>query len=171
MESWYQSAFKELSKRKIKYLIVGGMAVILHGYDRRTGDLDLMVAMDEPNLQNLIEAIRSLGWKPRIPVKLEDFVRSDLRESWMKEKGMKVFSVFNPKKNAETMDILIESGVNFEKAYDRRERMTVYGIPIHVAAIEDVIQLKKAAGRQRDLEDIRALKQIQELNRESGKKQ
>lgn len=168
MDNWYRLVFKELHKRKIRYLVVGGMAVILHGYDRRTGDLDIMVAMDVGNLKNLISGIRSLGWKPRLPVQLEDFARSEMRKSWIKDKNLKVFTVYNPKKEAEMVDILVDTTLNFEKAFERRERMTIYDTPISIASIEDLIRLKKTAARERDFEDIRALRQIQALQNEKN---
>lgn len=162
----FESIFKALEKRRVKYLVIGGIAVNFHGYNRVTGDLDLLVGLDEENLKKFIEAVKSLGWRPRLPVSLEDFTDSEKRKSWIKEKGMKVFSIYNPKKEAEHVDIMTETYLDFDKAYKNKKMISANNIKISLVSIPDLIRLKKIAGRGRDKIDIMALKKIQELNRE-----
>lgn len=162
----FESIFRALEKRRVKYLVIGGIAVNFHGYDRVTGDLDLFVGLDEENLKKFIGAVKSLGWRPRLPVSLEDFTDSKKRKSRIKEKGMKVFSIYNPKKEAEHVDIMTETYLDFDKAYKNKKMISANNIKISLASIPDLIRLKKIAGRERDKIDIMALKEIQELNRE-----
>src|SRR6185503_5262882 len=94
----YEDLFKELEKNKIQYLVVGGVAVVLHGFIRATMDLDLMVALDHENLSRFLPIMTAIVYKPKIPIKAIEFSDSEKREKWKKEKNMKVFSFHHPKK-------------------------------------------------------------------------
>ena len=166
----FERVFRELNKRKIKYLVVGGIAVNLHGFSRTTGDLDLMLSFDTNNLKKFVQMVKFLGLIPTVPVAVEDFMVSETRNLWEKEKNMKVFSVFNPKDRMEHVDVLIHHDVDFEKAYKNREDIPAVGLKIPVIAINDLIKMKKVAGRERDKIDIKALREIIEIKDEKKKK-
>ena len=160
---FYEEIFRELQQKQVRYLVIGGVAVNLHGFSRSTGDLDLMLSLNEENLTKFVEIIKSLGWKPRLPVELSDFVDASKRDTWIKEKNMKVFSVYNPKKEIEHIDVMVENYIEFDKAYQNREEVLVGNLKITIMSITDLIELKKIADRGRDKIDINALKKIQEL--------
>jgi len=162
---YYEKIFRACQKRRIQYLVVGGVAVNLHGYPRATGDLDLMLASNQTNLKRFVAMIKSLGWRPRLPVPLEDFANDQIRQKWIHQKNMKVFSVFNPKDPIEHIDILTESYLNFKKAYQRRSRLRVGDLRLSVASIPDLIKLKQISARERDIIDIKALKTLQRLKK------
>ena len=69
----YEEILKKLHDEKFEYLIVGGLAVNLHGYTRATADLDIILLLCDENIKKFIDVIKPLGYKPRIPVELEDF--------------------------------------------------------------------------------------------------
>ena len=94
---FYENLFKALEKNKIRYM-VGGVAMVLHGFVRATMDLDLMVAPDEANVKALMKLMTKLGYKPKVPVSAIDFSSAQKRRQWKEEKGMVVFSFFHPKK-------------------------------------------------------------------------
>jgi len=162
--------FRLLDEHQVKYLVIGGLAVNLHGYDRVTGDLDIIVSFEKENLEALVAAIKSLGWRSRLPVPLEAFADSDKRKSWIEEKGMRVFTVYNPRNEAEHLDIMTENYLDFKKAYRGKKVVSAGGVPIPLVSIPDLIRLKKIAGRGRDKIDIGALEKIQEFNRGEKKK-
>ena len=83
---------RALNKAKIKYIVVGGSAVVLHGYRRNTDDLDLIVLLEPRNLAKLFDTMQSTGYMPKVPAKKEEFIDEKVRERWKKEKGMIVFS-------------------------------------------------------------------------------
>ncbi len=165
----FEQIFKELTRLRIKYLVIGGMAVNLHGFPRATADLDLMISLDPGNVRNFIRIIRKLKWLPRIPVDLESFADPAQRNQWAERKGMTVFSVYNPKNQVEQIDVLIKNTVDFESAYRAREVLAAGRLKINVAAIRDVIKLKEKAGRDRDGLDIMALKEIQRIRNEKSR--
>jgi len=166
----FESIFRELEERQVKYLVIGGIAVNFHGYDRVTGDLDIFVGFEKENFEKFISAVKSVGWRPRLPVPLEAFADPKKRQLWIRKKGMKVFSIYNPKEQAEHMDVMTESYLDFEKAYLKRKMVAARGIQIPLISIPDLIRLKKIANRGRDKTDIMALKKIMELESEKKKK-
>ena len=66
-----------LNEAGVRYLIVGGMAVVAHGYLRFTADLDLVLDLREGNLDRAVSALAGQGYRPRAPVPLEDFVDAE----------------------------------------------------------------------------------------------
>ena len=83
---------------------------------------------------------------------------------------MKVFSIFNPKKPVEQLDVMIENPIPFERAYKNRKVVSAKGFKIPVVSIPDLIKLKKIAGRERDKVDIRALQEIRSIQNAYKKK-
>ncbi len=57
----------------VRYLVVGGVAVVLHGHPRLTADLDLALALDTGNVRAAFAALAGLGYRPRVPVTAESF--------------------------------------------------------------------------------------------------
>lgn len=159
----FERILKAFADCKLEYAIIGGIAVNLHGYNRLTGDLDILIALDDANIKKFVEVCGAIGLVPRLPVRLEDFAIRELRESWISEKNMKVFSVYNPSNPLEHVDIKIDSPEKVD-AYLRNAKSLLAGeIPIKVVSLDDLILLKKESGRERDLVDIRALEKIREL--------
>ncbi len=159
---FYEKVFRALNKARVKYLVAGGVAVNLYGIQRTTGDLDLIVLLEEPNLKLFVSAVRKLKLRPKIPVKLEDFIDPQLRKKWREEKNMLVFSLYDPKNPYFLLDIMIESQIDFSKAFKQKEKVKLGALTIPVMSIGDLIKLKKKAGRPQDISDIYYLKQIKE---------
>ena len=163
---FYEKIFRELENRGIRYLVIGGIAVNLHGFSRATGDLDIMLSFDRENIVKCINAFKALEFRPRIPVKIEELGDPVKLEMWKREKNMKVFSVYNPLNVMEQLDIMIENYIDFELAFKNREMVIAKNIEIPIISIDDLITLKEKAGRERDKIDIKALKKIKELKNE-----
>lgn len=162
----YRNILEKLQEKNLKYLVVGGIAINLHGYSRVTNDLDLLVLMDEENIRKIVEAIKELGYKPRMPIDINDFISSKNRTDWIENKNMKVFSVYNPENELEVIDILLVYKLDFREAYKNRESYQIDKIEIPTISIQDLIKLKEEAGREIDKLDINVLKRIMELRNE-----
>lgn len=150
--------FQELNRRKVRYLLAGGVAANLYGSPRLTKDLDLWVDMEENNLKKLVQAFKKMGFVPRIPVKAEEFISRENRERWFRGKGMLAYTLINPKNPFENVDILFRVPFPFEKAYKRRKIFKSENTPISTVSTEDLMAMKKRAGRPQDLADIEILK-------------
>ena len=84
-----------LNAAGVRYLVVGGVAVVLHGHLRTTADLDLVVQLDRDNVLRAMRALTGLGYRPRAPVAAEAFADEEVRESWVRDKGLTVFSLWS----------------------------------------------------------------------------
>ncbi|MCO6429389.1 MAG: nucleotidyl transferase AbiEii/AbiGii toxin family protein [Deltaproteobacteria bacterium] len=159
----FERILKAFADESLRYAIIGGIAVNLHGYNRLTGDLDIVMPLDNGNISKFVKICRSLGLVPRLPVKLEDFALEERRNSWISEKNMKVFSVYNPSNPLEHVDVKIDRPDKINSYLDNSQSLLAGEIPIVVVSLEDLIALKKESGRERDLVDIRALERLKEL--------
>ena len=161
---FYQELFRALEKEQVRYLVVGGVAVNLHGAERMTMDVDLMLGLDPENLARFLRVARTLQLKPgALPVTLEQFCDPATVESWVREKHMLAFQLRAPVIDAPSIDILVRPVVPFDEAYPRRARIVLEDVTVSVAAPQDLITLKSGTGRQIDQSDIRALQRLEML--------
>jgi predicted nucleotidyltransferase len=160
---FYLDLFRALQEQKVRYLVVGGVAVNLHGAERMTMDVDLMIAQDAENLPRFLAVARKLRLTPNLPVTLEQFCDAATLETWVRDKHMLAFQLRSPEIEAPSIDILVNPVVQFEPAYARRVRMDVQGVEISLAAVEDLVALKKGTGRAIDQSDIKALHRLEML--------
>ena len=79
---------QSLSEEKVQYVLVGGLAVQLHGYMRSTFDMDLVLAMNDENLKRFIAVAKRIGLAPSIPVPMDSLRNAAQIEQWYREKGM-----------------------------------------------------------------------------------
>lgn len=151
-----------LSTAGVRYLVVGGVAVVLHGYLRATADLDLVVDLEPRNLAITISVLQRLGFRPRPPVALGDFADVDERRRWVTEKNLQVLSLWHPEMPGFELDLLVTLPFPFDEAYSRASIAHLDMSDVTVASIDDLITMKRLAGRPRDVEDIQALLALQE---------
>ncbi len=161
----YEDVFKKLEQKEVRYLVAGGMAVILYGVPRTTGDIDLMIALDKDNIIKFVEAMDELGFKCKIPIKLSEFADEKKRQEWIKEKGMKVFAFYREKGEslANEVDVFVENTIDFEKAFKNKTVVFAKGTAVPLVSIDDLMTLKKLASREQDLSDLKSLMKLKEL--------
>jgi hypothetical protein len=153
-----------LAEAQVRYLVVGGVAVVLHGHLRVTADLDLVVQLEPANVRRAITALDGLGFRPRAPVTATDFADAEIRESWVRDKGMMVFSLWNPELPGFEVDLFVREPFDFDSVYQRAVRVDLETCPVTVISLQDLIELKQAAGRPRDQEDVAALRALGEAD-------
>jgi len=152
---------KLLADAGIDFVLVGGLAAALQGYQRVTMDIDVVLAMEEGNLKRLVAAAKAAGLRPVAPVDIETLTQPGLLEQWHNEKGMLAFSLYSPDQVATVMDILIKPVVPYA---DLRRAASLVGLgplSVPVASIDHLIAMKTATGRGKDLIDIEELRKIQ----------
>jgi predicted nucleotidyltransferase len=146
-----------LEKVGVRYLVVGGVALVLHGYLRTTIDLDLVLQLDPDNLEKALTAFSDLGFVPQAPVPLRSFADSETRETWVREMNMMVFSLWHPDHRGFAVDLFLQEPFDFDAAYHRALKVQLQGVEATVLSREDLVEMKRATGRPRDLEDIEIL--------------
>lgn len=156
----YLAIFKEFNKKKIKYIVVGGMAVNLHGIPRATYDIDLLLYLEDKNLKKYLALLKSWGFKPKAPVDIMDFAKKEKRMDWIRHKNMKAFNLVNPDWAIREIDIIIDSPVNYRKAIANIKYIRLYDVDIPTISIADLISMKRKSGRLQDKDDIRHLRKI-----------
>ncbi|MFV0427614.1 MAG: nucleotidyl transferase AbiEii/AbiGii toxin family protein [Beutenbergiaceae bacterium] len=144
----------------VDYVIVGGMAVVLHGHTRMTVDIDLALDLETENLTRALDLLQGLGLRPRLPVRPQDFIDQDTRESWISERNLIAFTMHDPADARREVDIFAHSPIPFQSLSAAAEVMYVGQTPIRVVSLPHLIALKEQAGRPQDLADIAALRNL-----------
>jgi len=156
----FDAIFIALQAAHVRYIVVGGVAVVLHGSPRFTADLDLVVALEDENVRAALAALEGLGYRPRAPVPAQQFADPETRRSWIEDKGLTVFSLWSPEHPATEIDIFVEEPFPFDDAYARAVQADLGTSTVTVASVADLIALKRRAGRPKDLADISALEAL-----------
>jgi len=159
------SLIDALSDYGIRYLVAGGVAVTLHGVERSTVDLDLIIDFDPDNIKKFMNVLKVLGYRPKIPVKPELFADPIKRNEWIKKKGMVVFSFCHKDQMLDVIDIFVYHPRPFIDMEKRRKNVKAGRFVIPIVSIDDLIFMKKEAGRKQDLADIRVLNKIKRFQK------
>lgn len=154
---FYLDLFQVLERHRVRYLLVGGLAMNLHGVPRMTMDVDLMLALDPENLREFIAAAEELKLKPALPLALVDLLDEKQRREWVEKRNMIAFSLIGAENRVPTVDVLIGARLVFEEAYARREQRSMGSASISLASVEDMVALKQQAGREQDISDLEHL--------------
>lgn len=158
---FYIDLFAALDRHHVQYLLIGGLAVTLHGVERATMDVDITVALKLDNMEALIAAARELELLPVLPgISLESLKDIETLRHWHAERHLEAFALRTPDIAGVTLDVLLFPPVNFSDMAKRAVEFKVGDVPVRTAAIDDLIALKQAVGRPIDLSDIEHLQRI-----------
>jgi hypothetical protein len=141
-------------------MVAGGIAVNLYGIERATADVDIALELEKGNLLKFVNVAEKLGLRPKIPVKLVDFIDPEKRRSWRMDKGMLVFSLYDPKNPFFLIDIFTEIPFDFDAIYKQRRKVKFENIFIPVVPIKELIAMKEKSDRPQDRADVFYLKKI-----------
>ena len=162
-----EAVFRALDGAQVRYLIVGGLAVVLHGYSRATYDLDLVIQLKPSNILAAFKALQPLGYRPLVPVTPEQFADPDIRQGWIDQKGMKVLNLWSDGHLDTSIDIFVTEPFNFDAEYEQAYvQELIPGRPLRVARLDTLITMKRMAGRGKDLADIAELENIRDARRD-----
>jgi predicted nucleotidyltransferase len=153
----YQKLFLELASRKVSYLVAGGFAVNFHQVLRATVDLDLILHLEKSNILLFVEIMKEMGFEPRVPIKPEDFAEAHIRQKWIKEKGMMVLSFIQQDNPFEVIDVFVQEPKPFSELFGRKLEVKAFGTAIPVIGKLDLIAMKREAGRDKDIFDVKEL--------------
>lgn len=159
---FYLDLFSALDRHQVDYVLIGGLAISLHGIERATMDIDVSVAMTPDNLSALAAMARELGMTPVLPVDLNTLTDLDQLAQWHQERNLEAFALHAPGHTGMTLDVLLYPPVDFAGMRERAVTFKAGDVPVVVACIDDMIALKQAVGRPIDLADIEHLKRLKE---------
>ena len=140
--------FKELlsilARHEVRYLVIGGYAVMLYSEPRWTKDLDLWIAIDPANARAVFNALKEFG------APLTDLTSADFSEPGH------FYQMGNPPLR---VDVMMEiPGGDFNEAWNRRNTVSIGDDQVHFISREDLISVKLASGRDQDLKDVEAIR-------------
>ncbi len=150
---FYFEVFEALDREKIKYMIVGGLAVNLYGVPRLTCDIDIIISTDKENVSRLNAVLKKLGYVPRLPVNPDNLADEHMLKDWIDNRNMKAFSFYHSKENNKVIDIVISHPLDFSEAYRKAEKRKVNNIEICVVSLDDLILMKEFSARPKDISD------------------
>ncbi len=167
MDNPYLELLEALAAKSIRFVVAGGVAVVLHGVERVTMDIDIAVDMEWSNLNKFVELVRELGLKPRAPVPDDFIVDPANRTKLVIEKNALVFTYVDPSHPLKHIDVFLTEDHSFAELYPDSSRVQIRGHQIAVASIEKLINLKHKVDppRAKDVYDISELRRIQQGGR------
>lgn len=151
-----------LADSKVEFIICGGMAVVFHGVERMTMDLDISLDMEPGNIKKFLAAVENLGLKPRVPVPPESLLDKNMVDFFVREKKAIVFTFIDPDFPYRQIDVFLTK----DKAYHSLKNHTVEALVedrrIKIISIEKLIEMKLEINPPRDKDklDIAALKKM-----------
>lgn len=137
-----KDVFASFQQHDVRYVVIGGIAAVLHGVPRATFDLDILIEPTPPNARRLLEALLAAGLGTATMTSVDDVLANEI-------------TIFRDRVR---IDVQTSTpGLNFQQAWENRVAMTYDGQAFFVAAKQDLIASKRAAGHAMDLKDVRLL--------------
>jgi hypothetical protein len=149
-----EAILRALNDADVRYLIVGGLAVVAHGYVRYTADVDIVLDLERDNALRAMKALAAIAYRPLVPVDATDFADEEKRRVWIREKNMVVFQMRNPDRESTRLDIFVKEPFAFTEEFAQAKWEEVAGIRAPVLRYDELIRLKRSSGRPQDLIDI-----------------
>ena len=142
----FKEFVKLLEEHEVKYLTVGGYALAYHGYPRFTQDIDFWIWTDEENAQKIVRVLEDFGFKS-LGIAQKEFTNQD-----------NIIQLGYPPNRIDLITSI--DGVEFEKAYQKRDVFREEGFSIYFIGIDELILNKRTSGRLQDLADLEILEKI-----------
>ncbi len=139
-----ESLLKLLNVHKVEYVIIGATAFPIHGYARATLDIDLFIRPEVENVKRVMEALKDFGYD------LSDLTIDDFSKYKILIRQYLVETDIHP----------FVTGITFNQVWENKVSGTYKSVPVFYASLEDIITMKEATGRNKDLEDLKILKSL-----------
>lgn len=154
-----QALFQRLAEAGVEYVVIGGWAVNAHGHRRFTGDLDICPAPDRENLARLAGLLSKLGAEQ---LGVGDFEVEEMPGNPKDPDSLAEGGNFRVMTELGLLDVMQwVPGIDAAHAYGTLAtgavQGTVFGVPVRVCSLEDLLLMKRAAGRPQDQADLEAL--------------
>lgn len=136
-------------KANLKYAIVGGYALALHGLVRATMDVDLVLSLKQEDYELAEKSLKSIDLQSRLPIRAQDIIK--MRKEYIENRNLIAWSFVDYKNPSRQVDILITKDLRKMDIVN----ISVAGRKIPIASLQELLKMKKEAGRPQDLIDIK----------------
>lgn len=145
---------RALNGANVRYAVVGGYAVALHGAVRGTVDVDLAIDWTLDSLTRSEQALGELGLVSRLPLTARDVYH--YRDEYVTNRNLIAWNFYNPDNVSEQVDIIVTYDLRGRKL----KRFALADGPVSVLALEELMEMKRGTDRPQDLEDVKALERL-----------
>lgn len=139
----FKEFIQSLNDNQVRYLVIGGYAVALHGYPRYTKDIDIWIEMSPVNAANMVKALEQFGFGS-LGLQTSDFLEPD-----------QIIQLGYPPNRIDLMTT--PPGVEFESCYASRIEIQLDEVSVNFIDLDNLKRNKRAAGRLQDLADLENL--------------
>ena len=146
-----EQLLKLLKENRVKFVIIGATAFPVHGYSRATLDIDIFIKAEKENARRTLKALKEFGYD------VTDITIDDLLTKKLLIRQYTIETDIHP--------III--GIKFEKVWKNKVKAKFGKTFVWFASLDDLIKMKKAAGRSKDKEDLKYLLRLKKRNQKS----
>lgn len=158
---------RALNDAGVPYVVVGGLAVVAHGYGRQTQDVDVVIRLEPEPIHAAFAALASLGYHPRVPVTADNLADPSLRAALLRDRAMVVLAFHSELHHETPVDLFTFEP--FEFASEHAAAMVVEltaGVPVRIVRLETLLRMKRESDRPQDRADIAELTAIHRASNE-----
>ena len=144
-----EDLLKLLKERRVKFVVIGATAFPVHGYSRATLDVDLFIEPNEANVRKVHEALKLFGFD------VSDISLDDLLNKKVLIREYLIETDIHP----------FVKGISFDRVWANKVKATFCSPFVWFASLDDLIRMKQAAGRPKDIEDLKFLRRLRQRKR------
>jgi hypothetical protein len=160
-----EAVARALHAANVPFLVVGGLAVVAHGYGRQTQDLDLVVPLEGQVLEGAFKALATCGYRPRVPVTAAMLADPAQRGALIASKAMVVLAFASDAHPETPVDLFAEMPFDFRSEHAASVvAMVAPDVPVRVVRLSTLLAMKRAAARPQDLADVHELERIHRVS-------
>jgi hypothetical protein len=137
----FEAISRTLNEASVPFIVVGGIAVIEHGYGRNTIDVDLVIRLQPQTVRAAFAALALIGYHPRVPISAEEFAYPAARERMIVESGMRVLNFWSDQHRDTPLDVFVTEPFDFMREYERAIiREPSPGLPVRILCLEALLE-------------------------------
>lgn len=154
-----EAIVRALNQADVPFLVVGGLAVVAHGYGRQTLDVDIVIRLEPRTIEAAFGALASLGYRPTVPITAAQFADAELRAEWIRSRNMTVLNFHSDQHRETGVDLFVSEPFDFAREYDAALVEDLGpGVTARILRLDALIRMKERAGRPQDLADVAELR-------------
>lgn len=163
--SSFIAAISALNNSGVKFVVVGGFASVMHGNNRFTSDIDVVVDLEPAESKKAVDSLLAAGLQPSLKVDPRLFSDPKARNELKESKQLRFFGFFDPNNPTFGVDLFLEYPMDFASLYKNSVVLGLRGEKCRICSLDDLIAMKQKAGRPQDQLDLQVLAKLKETGK------